>query len=65
LSLNTNGFQFPISGANGSGPVIIYASTNLIGWESIFTNAATNGIIWFLDPDATNLSARFYKAMEK
>ena len=65
LQLTTNGFQMQISGLNGSGPVIIFASTNLIDWIPLFTNPAFNGTLPFLDPAATNFHFRFYRANEQ
>jgi YD repeat-containing protein len=65
LQMTTNGFQIQISGLNGTGPVIIYASTNLIDWIPIFTNPPSMGSFPFIDPAATNLPGRFYKASEQ
>jgi hypothetical protein len=65
IQLTTSGFQFPIAGLDGSGPIIIYASTNLIDWIPIFTNPAFDGTLPFIDPAATNLPWRFYKAAEQ
>ena len=65
LQMTTNGFQIQISGLNGAGPVIIYASTNLINWIPIFTNPPSMGSFPFIDPAATNLPRRFYRASEQ
>ena len=65
MQLTTNGFQFQMSGLNGTVLVVISASTNLIDWLPIFTNGATNGTLQFLDNAATNLPRRFYKATEQ
>jgi WD40 repeat protein len=65
MQMTTNGFQFQISGLNGTGPVIIYASTNLVDWLPILTNPAFIGTEPFTDPAATNLPRRFYKATEQ
>jgi hypothetical protein len=65
LQLTTNGFQFQVSGGDGSGPIVISASTNLIDWIPIFTNPAFIGTVPFVDPAATNLPRRFYKAAEQ
>jgi hypothetical protein len=54
------GFLLELNGTNNRGAVIIYASTNLTAWAPIYTNAPTNGPIWFLDSAATNDPFRFY-----
>jgi hypothetical protein len=65
LQLATKGFEFQISGLDGTGPVVIYGSTNLFDWMPIFTNPAFIGTLPFLDPNATNLPFRFYRASEQ
>jgi YD repeat-containing protein len=65
LQLTANGFLFQVSGLNESGPVVIYASTNLLDWMPIFTNPAFVGTILFVDPNTTNLPWRFYRATEQ
>jgi hypothetical protein len=61
LQMTPNGFEFSISGANGTGSVVISASTNLIDWTAI----STNPTFPFIDPAATNIPWRFYKATEQ
>ena len=50
-----------------SGPVssnyLVEASTNLINWTPIATFSTTNSPFYFTDPDATNYSQRFYRAL--
>jgi uncharacterized protein (TIGR03790 family) len=41
-------------------PYVIQASTNLIGWQPIFTNEVP-GLLNFTDYDSTNYPARFYR----
>ena len=41
-------------------PYVIQASTNLIDWQPIFTNAVP-GLLDFTDYDSTNYPARFYR----
>jgi hypothetical protein len=65
MQMTTNGFQFQVSGLNGTGPIIIFASTNLVDWIPIFTNPTFIGTEPFTDPAATNLPRRFYKASEQ
>lgn len=64
LQLTNTGALIQLNGSNTFGPVTIYASTNLanpLAWTPIYTNAATNGSIQFLDSVATNYPARFYR----
>jgi hypothetical protein len=63
--MTTNGFSMQLSGLNGTGPVVIYASTNLLNWMPIFTNPAFTGTIPYIDSAATNFLQRFYKATEQ
>jgi hypothetical protein len=65
MQMTINGFQFQISGLDGSGSVVVYASTNLIDWQPIFTNPAFDGTLLFLDPAATNFVSRFYRIGEQ
>ena len=64
--LFTNGiFRMQLNGLSAHGPVVVYGSTNLIEWESIFTNPPTEGIMEFLDVYATNWPVRFYRVLER
>jgi len=63
--MTSGGLQLRLKGLTGQGPVIIYASTNLVVWEPIFTNAAAAGTLEFRDASATNAPWRFYRATEK
>jgi hypothetical protein len=65
LQLTTNGFQFQITGGDGNGSVVIYASTNLVDWKAIFTNPPFIGATNIFDPAATNFRYRFYRAGEQ
>jgi hypothetical protein len=60
--MGTNGFTILLSGPTGSTYVIL-ASTNLMDWTPISTNAAPTGSVTFTDTTATNHSFRYYKAM--
>jgi hypothetical protein len=64
LLLTMTGFQMQIDGVLTTNPVIIFASTDLVSWLPIYTNPATTGSIQFLDFDATNIPARFYRSQE-
>lgn len=43
---------------------ILQASTNLVEWSSLATNPILNGLIDFVDDQATNYSLRFYRVRE-
>jgi hypothetical protein len=51
-------------GASGLGPVVIYASSDLVSWQPIFTNAPIIGPLEFTDPGTRDQPARFYRASE-
>jgi hypothetical protein len=58
--------SFTLNFSAGAGfTYILEATTNLIfpeGWQPIATNAAvTNGVLQFIDPQATNFPQRFYR----
>jgi alpha-L-rhamnosidase len=65
LQMTTNGFQMQISGLDGTGPILIYASTNLADWLPIFTTRACIGTVSFIDTAASNFPYRFYRAAEQ
>jgi hypothetical protein len=58
------GFQLQVDGAPGTNVVIIEASTDLIRWQPILTNAPTNGSVQFLDSTALVAPWRFYRAVQ-
>jgi hypothetical protein len=43
---------------------ILQTSTNLVDWSSLATNPVLNGLIDFVDDQATNYSLRFYRVRE-
>ena len=57
-------FVLDFTGAGGS-TYILETTTNLIfpgGWQPVATNTAvTNGVLQFVDPQATNFPQRFYR----
>ncbi len=64
-SFGTNGFSVRIESLSGQGPLVVYASTNLVDWLPILTNPAGPTQFDFLDPEATNQPLRFYRASEQ
>jgi len=61
----SSGFVLQLNGTNSPGSTIISASTNLMSWTPIYTNAPTNGAIIFLDPTSTNFPQRFYRFLQQ
>ncbi len=65
LGLNRQGFNLRLEGLSGMGEVVIYASSDLVTWQPIFTNPPSLNPMIFLDPSATNLPKRFYRSIEQ
>jgi alpha-tubulin suppressor-like RCC1 family protein len=64
LVMTTNGFQMRLLGASGTGPLVLYSSTNLVAWEPILTNPPTTGPVEFVAPVSPGQPQRFYRASE-
>jgi len=64
LQFTTEGLRLQVDGARGTNPVAIYASTNLVNWNPIFTNPPTLGSVQFLDSAAANFERRYYRAVQ-
>ena len=60
--LPDRGFHFTQPGTNGAWHRI-ETSTDLIHWTSLLTNVVTDGAVHFVDPDAADAPARFYRAV--
>jgi len=56
------GFQLQAEGAPGTNVVIIQASTDLIHWKPLFTNAPVQGAVEYMDSSAPDFPHRFYRA---
>ena len=65
MFMSIQGFNFQLDGLTGHGPVIIFASTDLLAWLPIFTNPPTTGAMQVLDTNAVYLPFRFYRAAEQ
>jgi hypothetical protein len=65
IGLTVQGFEFQLDGLTGHGPVIIYASSNLLNWQPVFTNPPVNGSLQYLDSNATDAPYQFYRAIEQ
>ena len=57
-------FPLRLTGLGASGPVVFYASSNLVDWTSIFTNPPTTGPLDYWDSPTGHTSQRFYRAVE-
>jgi len=58
--VQSNRFQFTISWATNTS-VVVLASTNLLNWTPVITNALVNGASAFMDSTWTNYPQRFYR----
>lgn len=52
--------SFRISGTTGQN-YVVQASTNLLQWVNLSTNAAAGGVVNYIDAGATNFPNRFYR----
>jgi uncharacterized delta-60 repeat protein len=62
--LRSGGFQMEVSNFQPGIPVVLTASTNLVHWEPVQTNLLPQSPLRFLDPDATRIPRRFFRAMQ-
>jgi hypothetical protein len=62
--LSGGGFSFDLAGAPLA-TYVVHASTNLISWQAITTNAlSTGGALTITDSQATAFSRRYYRAVK-
>ncbi len=64
LQMTNGALRMRVLGSSGQAQVVIYASTNLLLWTPIFTNAHPTDPFEYLDLMATNFPQRFYQARE-
>jgi uncharacterized repeat protein (TIGR03806 family) len=50
---------------NPGGSYVLQASTNLTNWTPIVTNTAGTNVLEFVDPNASNYPARFYRILQQ
>ena len=51
-------------GNSGASPTVIYASSNLVDWQAVFTNATPVNPIEFTDTPPADAAQRFYRASQ-
>ena len=64
LLSGTQGRRLEVDGVPGTNVVVLYASTNLINWQAVFTNLPVQGSIQFTDQAALYMPRRFYRAVQ-
>lgn len=57
--MTTGGFELQVAG--DAAPYVISASSSLLNWTPIFTNAAPSGVLAYTDTTAQNYPSRFYR----
>ncbi len=64
--LQPNGtFQMQLSGTSTGSNYVLEATTNLINWLPLTTNAASGASIFLMDSGSTNYPFRFYRAIQQ
>jgi len=61
IGVQNNRYGFTISWATTNLSVVVEASSNLINWTPVATNALTGGTNYFSDPLWTNYNGLFYR----
>lgn len=62
--MTASGFILHLS-VPGGYETVVEASTNLVDWIPIFTNAEASGLVEVVDEIATNIPSRFYRAVAR
>lgn len=57
-------FHLRLTGMTAQGPVIIYASSDLVNWQPIYTNPPALGTLDYLDTSGSIQPSRYYQATE-
>jgi hypothetical protein len=60
----TGALSIRVTGLTALGPVTIYASSNLVNWDPIFTNPPTIGPLQYQERPLKDQAQRFYRASE-
>lgn len=61
---DANGVSLTFSNAAPGATYYLQSSSNLTSWAGIITNVAGGSLLQFNDPQATNLSRRFYRVVK-
>jgi hypothetical protein len=64
LQITNSSLHLRLLGASGLGPVVIYASSDLLTWQPIFTNPPVIGPLEFTDQGVSDQPAKYYRASE-
>lgn len=64
-SLTSTGLALTLNGLSGHGPVLVFASTNLVDWTPRMTNPPILGTLELFDSTTTNSPLQFYRALER
>jgi hypothetical protein len=65
LGIQGNNFHMRVLGASGTGPLIVYASSNMLDWTPLLQNPPVIGSVDFNDPWLVSTPQRFYRAAEQ
>jgi hypothetical protein len=63
VSVHSGVFGFTVTGGGGQ-TIIVEASTNLVDWQAVWTNALSGVSTDFTDPQWADYRARFYRARQ-
>ena len=58
-------FELRLTGLSGHGNILLYASSNLVHWESILTNGPAIGELLIVDPLTNQWPQRFFRVVEE
>ena len=61
VDVHSGNFSFTLTGVTNQ-TIVVEVSTNLVNWQSIWTNTLSGTSINFTDLQQTNYSYRFYRA---
>ena len=64
LQLTNDTFQLRVDDVLQPGTLVIEASTDLAVWSPVYTNTTPTNVLFYTDPDASDLPTRFYRAFQ-
>jgi hypothetical protein len=65
FAVTSSNVQVRLTGLAGTGPVRIEASTNLVNWDGVVTNAPATAVLRLTVPVSPNAPAQYFRATEK